>query len=182
MPHGWHDTWPEEDSTATISQLLRHANRCQDLETCVVLAESALNQRLITPEEWQRIVGDAPNRYHRILSRAVTASESGSETRVRLAFEAHRIPIEAQVHIEGLGRVDLVVKGKLVVECDSRRHHSSPKDWEEDRRRDLILHAMGYVVVRLSYDQIWRRWGETWDMLLAMFRRLRWQERRPLSA
>jgi very-short-patch-repair endonuclease len=182
VPHRWHDAWPESDATASVPQLLGDAIRCQDLETCVVLADSALNMGLLTSDDWADIVAGAPLQYRRVLGRAVDTADSGSETRVRLGLQAARVPVEAQVAIDGVGTVDLCVKGRWVIECDSRRHHSAEADYARDRRRDLRLHALGYVVTRLSYPQIWYDWDRTLVALLAMFRRLRNRPRRPLAA
>lgn len=182
IPHAWEHSWPEPDAIASIPQLLKHATRCLDLESCVVLADSALNRGLLALDEWTAILQEAPRSHQRVLRRAITTAESGSETRVRLGLEAHRIPIETQVPIPGVGRVDIVVKGKWVIECDSRSHHSAEKDHDRDRVRDLRLHMLGYIVTRLSYPQIWREWDTTLAFLLATFRDLSRRLRRPLSA
>lgn len=53
-----------------------------------------------------------------------------------------------------IGRVDLVVDGWLVVECDSKAFHSSWDQQREDRRRDQALAALGYVVYRPIAEDI----------------------------
>ncbi len=42
----------------------------------------------------------------------------------------------------------------VVVELDGVQGHATPAQMRRDHRRDLILRAAGYVVVRYSYDQI----------------------------
>ena len=57
--------------------------------------------------------------------------------------------------IAPIGRVDLVYRdARLVVEADSRRHHSSWLDTEADRRRDAALFAAGWCVLRVTWDQL----------------------------
>lgn len=56
--------------------------------------------------------------------------------------------------------------GWLVIECDSKAHHTSAKNYAEDRARDLTLLALGYVVVRLTYEQILNQWADTEKKLL----------------
>lgn len=57
-----------------------------------------------------------------------------------------------------LGRVDFAYReGRLVIEADSRRHHSSWLDQEADRRRDAALAAEGWQVLRVTWDQLTHR-------------------------
>ncbi len=81
-------------------------------------------------------------------------AESGSETLVRLMLRALGRRAELQVVIRGVGRVDLVVDGWLVIECDSKAFHSSWDQQREDRRRDQALAALGYVVYRPIAEDI----------------------------
>jgi very-short-patch-repair endonuclease len=43
---------------------------------------------------------------------------------------------------------------KVVVETDGYQFHGNQTAFEEDRKRDLRLRALGYQVVRLSYFQV----------------------------
>ena len=61
---------------------------------------------------------------------------------------------DLQVEIDGVGRVDLVVDGWLVVECDSRAHHRTPEAQLRDRARDRAAAARGYVTLRLLAEDI----------------------------
>jgi hypothetical protein len=54
-----------------------------------------------------------------------------------------------------IGRVDFVYKAaRLVVEADSRRHHSSWEEIEADRRRDARLMAAGWSVLRVTWTEL----------------------------
>jgi hypothetical protein len=54
-----------------------------------------------------------------------------------------------------IGRVDFVFRAaRLVIEADSRRHHSSWLAVEADRRRDLQLAAAGWSIVRVTWHQL----------------------------
>ncbi|MGH9265661.1 MAG: DUF559 domain-containing protein, partial [Acidimicrobiales bacterium] len=54
-----------------------------------------------------------------------------------------------------IGRVDFVYReARVVIEADSRRHHSSWLDVEADHRRDLLLAAAGWRVIRVNWHQL----------------------------
>lgn len=98
-------------------------------------------------------------------------AESGTETLVRLKLRAGGIRVRPQMVIGGVGRVDLLIGARLVIEVDSREHHTSADAYESDRARDRKLTAMGYLVVRLSYRQVLHEWAEIEPDLLALIRR-----------
>lgn len=54
-----------------------------------------------------------------------------------------------------IGRVDFAfARAKVVIEADSRRHHSSWSDQQADHRRDLLLAAAGWRIVRVNWHQL----------------------------
>lgn len=73
-----------------------------------------------------------------------------------MAMELSR-RVEPQVVIDGVGRVDLLVDGWLVIECDSRGYHNSWEQQEKDRERDLALARLGYVTIRPTAHHIMNR-------------------------
>lgn len=182
VPHRWHSAWPESPPAASVALLLEHAAHCLDLETCLVLAESALNRQLIGLPDWQRGLEHVPTRRLPALRRARTTSQSGSETRVGYMLDRRRIPFEPQAFIPGVGRVDALVKDIWVIECDSQAHHGAERDHRIDRGRDLSLQARGYISTRLSFPQIWDTWEETMRILLGTWESVRRRKRRPRAA
>ena len=64
--------------------------------------------------------------------------------------------VESQVWIEGVGRVDLVVDGWLVLEADGFAHHSDRASYREDRRRWNALVEAGYTVLRFTFEDVVR--------------------------
>lgn len=58
-----------------------------------------------------------------------------------------------------------------MIEVDNRAHHTGEDNYRRDRDRDLRLRALGFIVVRLTYEQVMYRWGEVEPALLAMVRR-----------
>jgi very-short-patch-repair endonuclease len=64
---------------------------------------------------------------------------------------------------------DMLHRGaKLVVELDGERYHSSRKDRNDDRNRDVDLAAAGYLTVRLGWDDVVRRPQWCRERLLAV--------------
>jgi very-short-patch-repair endonuclease len=59
------------------------------------------------------------------------------------------------VNLPGVGRVDLIIDGWLIVECDSRAHH---RDWAaqvRDKRRDIAAAGLGYTTIRPVAEDIY---------------------------
>jgi len=76
------------------------------------------------------------------------------ETRARVALRAAGLLVEPQVHLPGVGRVDLVVEGLLVVETDGRATHTLSEAFDVDRRRDRAALLAGYAVMRFGYADV----------------------------
>nr|WP_223169477.1 DUF559 domain-containing protein [Microbacterium sp. MF43] len=112
------------------------------------------------PEELDELFAALPNRYRALRPLLDPRAESGTETLVRLILRALGLRFEVQVHIRGVGRVDFVVQGWLIIECDSRAHHSDREAQRRDRRRDLAAAGAGYVTLRLlAEDILWNPEG-----------------------
>jgi very-short-patch-repair endonuclease len=67
--------------------------------------------------------------------------------------------VRTQVRVAEVGRVDLIIGDRLVIEADGREWHEGSVAFETDRARDLTLLRKGYVVIRLSYTQIMTEWA-----------------------
>lgn len=55
------------------------------------------------------------------------------------------------------GRVDLVLDGRVIVECDSREFHGGWERQQRDRERDLAAAALGYATLRPTAVQLFTR-------------------------
>ena len=148
----------------SIEQVIRH----HDVEASLIVLESAVNLRMLTYAEAKTILQNGGKRKDAVLRHLRPGAQSGSETRVRLFLQQARSKVASQVFIPAIGRVDLLVGKSLIIECDSRAHHSNPKDYHHDRQRDAAAFALGYTVIRLSYEQIWYDWENTKSFLKRM--------------
>ncbi len=116
--------------------------------------DSALRLSLISPDQLNAIFALLPRRLRRLHARVNGKADSGLETIIRLAAEAEGWSVEIQVRIDGVGRVDILIDGWLVIECDGRTFHDTADAMAEDRRRDAELILSGYRFQRFAYNQI----------------------------
>ena len=84
-------------------------------------------------------------------------------------LRAHRLTFEFHVPLEGF-EVDFAI-GRVIVETDGWEFHQSRDAFEQDRRRDAVLTAAGWRVLRFTWRQIHD--DPTWviGMLLAALAR-----------
>ena len=106
----------------------------------------------------------------RYLDMVDVRSQAGTETLVRLRLRRRGIRVRIQVQIAPIGRVDLLVGDRLIIEVDSRAHHLG-ENYEADRRRDSALMALGFIVLRLSYHRVMFDWPVVEAEILAIIRR-----------
>jgi very-short-patch-repair endonuclease len=144
---------------------------CQPRLDAIVSLDSALNQRLLSMADITDLLGRLPAKYGAYRELLDPRAQSGLETKARLRLRRYRIPLRSQVAIDGVGRVDLLIGDRLVLEVDGRRWHSSPEAFDEDRRRDLELVRGGYLVIRLSYSQVMYSWEAAETVILDLVRR-----------
>lgn len=141
---------------------------CESAVTALVVAESALNRRVVTTTEWLQAVEGLPRHVRALLRTASTRSESGSETLFAHGMAKVGVTVRQQVVIPGVGRVDALIGERLVIELDSFAHHSDPT---ADRHRDALLSARGYRVLRFMYNQVVHSWHEVEAAVLAAMAR-----------
>jgi very-short-patch-repair endonuclease len=141
-----------------LATALVAAVRCLNDEGIVVVLDSILHQRMLRRDELASILSGCSARVRRLVAEADDGAESGTESMVRFRLRRLGIEVRSQVFIEDVGRVDLLVGTRLVIEVDSRAHHTGESAYESDRRRDLLLVARGKLVLRLTYHQIVHEW------------------------
>lgn len=73
---------------------------------------------------------------------------------MRLLLRTMGVAYETQVYLEGVGYVDFVVDGWLIIECDSKEFHEGWEKQMQDRERDIAAARLGFVTVRLLAKDI----------------------------
>ena len=151
----------------SVQVLLRDCPR----QDAVVVADSIVNRRLLSLEDFAQIAQGLGRRGEAVLHRLDPLAESGTETLFRLWARKHNIQLSSQVPFGDFERVDFLIGKSLVVECDSVEHHTSLAAYENDRLRDLKLQTMGYAVVRLTYRQVMNLENGPGQQILTLIRR-----------
>jgi len=150
---------------ADIVEALAQSFRCQPLREAIATLDSAWHHGLVDEAAVAAVFGLLPRRYRPLRRLLDRRSESGPETIMRLILLGLGCDIELQVRIPGVGRVDFVVDGWLIIECDSREHHAGWENEKRDRRRDLVAATQGYTTVRPIAEDILYHREEIVDML-----------------
>lgn len=143
---------------------------CLAREWAIAVLDSALGNGVVGSHELAALEAVVPVDRRQWVRLADGRAGSGTETLVRLALQDAGLRVTPQAQISGVGRVDLLVGTRVVVEVNSERWHSTPEQRAEDYRRDLELGRLGYVVVRVSYDQAT---GQRDDVVAAVMRAVR---------
>ncbi|AXE38236.1 type IV toxin-antitoxin system AbiEi family antitoxin domain-containing protein [Acidipropionibacterium virtanenii] len=152
-----------------VDVALEVAMDCLPDEELLIVMESVVDKGLLSLDEVGAMAILHGRRVRRLAARMAPA-QSGTETLMRLAVAALRSHVRCQVGIPGIGRVDLLVEGWLILECDSRRWHLDVQAWTNDRRRDRKAAVEGFRVVRLTYDDVVLHMRETIQDIIAALR------------
>lgn len=164
-------SWPDTDPVAELPLALEHAARCVSVPDAAILFESALHRKKLSMRSVLHCVAHLPRVLRAQLSHLSPLAESGTETAVRWWLESLRVVVIPQVQIPGVGRVDLKLGKSWIIECDSVKYHDNDEQFHRDRARDLRLRARGYVVTRLTWEQVFLDWSNTKEQLLTILRR-----------
>lgn len=145
------------------------ASRCMTVERAVCALDSALHLKLFSRTQARWLL--ATPRGRRIWQLSDGRSESGIETLARLRLRSLGLRVHVQVKIRGVGRVDLLIGDRLIIELDGDQWHSTKDQREEDRRRDSAGVALGYLVLRAGYWRVLDEWEGFEREVLAVVRR-----------
>jgi very-short-patch-repair endonuclease len=152
------------DPWRPVTAPLRTALDCgRSLPFCdaVVLLDSGLRLGKYTPaallEAAKKARGNDTAALRRAVNHVDRMSGSGLESATRLLVELLGRDLRSQVWIPGVGPVDLLVDGWLVIEADGYEFHSRRDDYRRDRRRGNALAERGFVLLRLPFEDVKHR-------------------------
>lgn len=141
---------------APLEDALVHVYACRGAEAFFVALESAMRQRKIGSARLLRARLRASARW--LIDLARYDAGSGLESLLRLRLHHLGIRLDCQVKIEGVGRVDFVVGGRLILETDGAEHHGDPAQRHRDLQRDAAASARGFETLRFDYAQVVHDW------------------------
>ncbi len=143
--------------------------RCGGINQGFVVLESAASLGKISRAELSQLTDGLSVTAQRWARLAAGLSQSGTESLVKLMLLRLGVAFRQQVVIPGVGRVDFLLGEHLVVEVDSKQHHSDPY---ADRKRDAALSIVGKRVLRFMYSQVVYESAEVEAAILSALARL----------
>lgn len=161
----------------SLGDALLAAVSCLDDEGIVIVLDSVLNQRLLKLPDLVELFADSPARVRRLLAATDARSESGTESAIRFRLRRKGIRVSTQQYLDEVGRVDMRVGARLILEADSVEHHTGAANYERDRRRDRKAVRQNKVVMRLTYRQVFFAWDDVEPDILDFVRRDRHRAR-----
>ena len=140
---------------ASIGTVLERVLVCMPLKVSLPMIDAARNRGLydvstltIPP------TGSRLPHLREALSLSSDRARSILETVARLQLIDMGLTPQVGVWIEGVGEVDMIILGFIVIEVDGWAFHSSKEQREKDLKRDRELLRLGFVVLRFTYDNV----------------------------
>ena len=140
---------------ASIGTVLERVLVCMPLKVSLPMLDAARNRGLydvstltIPP------TGSRLPHLREALSLSSDRARSILETVARLQLIDMGLTPQVGVWIEGVGEVDMIILGFIVIEVDGWAFHSSKEQREKDLKRDRELLRRGFIVLRFTYDDV----------------------------
>lgn len=139
------------DSHVGALDALIQAAGCLDAFALVASLDSAVRLGVVRMRELQ--AAELPAAMRSAVGYLDPQAESGLESMVRELARLVGLRTSSQVSFAGIGRVDLVVEDRIIVETDGAAFHDAEVT-ARDRRRDALLVGRGCTVLHFRYAQV----------------------------
>lgn len=154
------DEGPFRDSFGLPSapRILLQIFRCQSAEVFFATLESARRQKRITRSglRWLRARVGAAGRPLIDFSRA--NADSGLESLLRWRLRAYNLDVRSQVFVTGVGHVDFLIGGMLIIEVDGQLGHADSASRHKDLVRDAQAALWDLHTLRFDYAMVIHDW------------------------
>lgn len=159
------------DGVDGILTSLAVASRCLSASDVLAAADGALQQGKLQREDLVEMSDQLPKVLRRTLARASELSGSGTESTFAAMLRRVGIRFVQQPELLPDEFFDFLIGKSLVVEIDSLAWHGSREQMANDRRRDAELTALGYRILRFTYEQVMFESELVLDIVLGLVRR-----------
>jgi len=141
---------------AAVEDVVLHGLGCLPPPASTALATSAIRLHGVPVDLLKdQLRGDRSAPVLRALRELDLRAESIVEVDAQHLFRTNGIAFEPQVFLPGIGRVDFLLNGFLIVEIDGFAFHSKRADILRDRDRNNSSTVKGYAVLRYMPEHIW---------------------------
>lgn len=146
---------PRTDLTVSTLDTVLAALHCQPPLSALVICESAVRLGQVGQEELLRLLPGNRNAPAAEVVRAVRMdADSPLEIIAQELFRRAGLHVQTQVRIPGVGRVDLLIEGFLIVELDGIQFHWTKETFVMDRRRGNVATCSGLPTLRYLHDDV----------------------------
>jgi len=140
-------------SRVSVVEAMTTAFSCLGRREVIASVDSALHSGQLSERDLAGLAARLPVDRSRLLGLTDRRAESGLESIVRTMIVDLGLRVRSQVVFGGVGRVDLLVEERVVVETDGDEFHDA-KVTTRDRRRDALLTQRGLSVLHFRYAQV----------------------------
>lgn len=164
--------------SASPEEAVEHLVNACSVDEAVIVLDSVINRRIMPPSAVMSCVAGSPRgRSHEILRLLDGSAESGLESITRLRLQRRGIRFSTQVQI-GPYRADFLIGRSLIVEVLGKAYHANDRAFENDATREAYLMGRGYLVLRVTAEQVLTTWGQI-ECALSRIMAKDWHRRTP---
>jgi very-short-patch-repair endonuclease len=141
---------------AALEDVVLHSLACLPPPASTAMATSAMRLHGVPLELLKsQLLGDRSGPSRAVLHQLDLRAESIVEVDAQHLFRLNGLNFEIQVQLPGIGRVDFLIEGCLIVEVDGYAFHSSRAAMRKDLNRNNASTLHGYSVLRYMPEVIW---------------------------
>src|SRR5690606_36066930 len=145
--------------------------RCAGDEAFFAAFESAWRKGRLPQAARSRVRAALPASARWLVDISRSDADSGLESILRLRLHLLGIRLDCQVVIPGVGTVDFVIGGRLILEADGKENHDGRSMRHKDLVRDAAASRLGYETLRFDYAQIVHDWAAVQAAILGALTR-----------
>lgn len=167
VPHWDDDTRQTPFGLPDLPRILRQILSCYGVEDFFVALESAMYQGRLSPTDRAWLSRNTNEAGREALRIASSLSESGLESLLKWRLRHLAVRVRSQVSIVSVGRVDVLIGDRLIIEVDGKPNHTGPHMRHKDLVRDANAASWGYHTLRFDYSMLVHDWPTVEAAILA---------------